>query len=120
MKSLGLTTLAYGLVLTVVALAYLASGRPRPRPFSGALVVLEVAVVGVVVMDAVHLLTGPNPADPATHLGYLLVAPLIIPAAAAAVRMDRSRWGSAALAVGCLVQFVVTLRLFQTSAVAHA
>ena len=113
MRSLGLTTLAYGLLLAAVAVTYVATGRDRPRPFTAALVILEVAVIAVAAVDLAHFF-GESHTEPATHLGYLAVAPLIIPAAAAAVQMDRTRWGSAALAVGCLVQFVVTLRLFQT------
>ena len=36
------------------------------------------------------------------------------------VAADPGRWGSAALAVGCVVLAVVALRMHQTSGVAHA
>ena len=47
-------------------------------------------------------------------MGYLLTSLIVLPVTAATMRMDAGRWGSSALAVGCVMLAVVSVRLHQT------
>lgn len=82
---------------------------------NASLTLLAAVAVIVCVADAIHTLGGAQPPEVATHWGYLATAPLILPATAGAVHLDGDRWGSAAMAVGCLILAVVLVRLAATS-----
>ena len=112
--SFGLTVVLYALALAAACAGAAVLGRRRPRMVGAGLVLLEAAVIGQGVLDGVALLRGQHGTEVATNLGYLLTSPAILPVTASAVRLDPGRWGSAALAVGCLVLAVVSLRLRQT------
>ena len=75
-----------------------------------------VAVVGVVLGDAIRMLVGHRvPAELATHVGYLVTAPAVLPVTAGLAGRDRGRWGSACFAVACAVLAVVLVRLTATA-----
>jgi hypothetical protein len=105
-----LYAVAVGLICAGAALL----GRLRPRPVGAGLVLLEVAVLGQALLDGAALLRGQHGSAVVTNVGYLLTSAAVLPIVASAVRLDPGRWGSAALAVGCLVLAVVSVRLHQT------
>lgn len=65
-------------------------------------------VVGIVLVAAGHAL-----ADALTFWGYLVVAVLLLPGAAAWAFADRSRWSSAVLLAAGLTVAVMELRVLQ-------
>lgn len=100
-----------------VACAFaVAAARRRPRSglLLAALALVELTAVVQAVIDVVDLAGGPPSGDLATHIGYLVASVAVLPAAVAAVRLDGGRWGSVALAVGCVVFAAVSIRLHQT------
>ncbi|SDI87619.1 hypothetical protein SAMN05444157_0589 [Frankineae bacterium MT45] len=112
--SLNLATILYALGLALWCLGSAVRDRPRSPAFVAALIVLEIGLLLQAVLDVVALLRGQHGDEAATNVGYLVTSLLILPVTAAAVRMDRGRWGSAALAVGLLLVAVVSARLLQT------
>ncbi len=89
----------------------------RPSVLTLALVLVEVTVAAQAVVDLTRLATGASStSEPATHVGYVLVSIAALPAVTGSVRMDEGRWGNAALAIGCLVVAVVSVRMHQTLA----
>ena len=114
-----LTVIVYALGIAGVCALAAITGRPRPRAVTAGLVILETSVLVQAVLDGVDVLRGRHGGDMATHVGYLLASVAIIPLTVATVRFDPGRWGSAALAVGCIVLAVVSLRLHQTLGAAH-
>jgi hypothetical protein len=98
---------AYG----VAALVLSALGR-APREY---LVIVSVALTLVVVIQVliavVALVAGERPAQVGTFIGYLVVAVLLLPLGTLWALIERSRWGTAVLAVACFALVVVLLRL---------
>ena len=117
--SLGLTIVLYALALAAIGAGVALSGRPRPPAFALAVGTLEIALIGQALLDVLALADG-RAANVATNLGYLLTSLAVLPICAGSVRFDTGRWGTAALAVGCVLVVVVTLRLHQTAGSAHA
>jgi hypothetical protein len=115
-RSLTLAIVLYGLALAGWAIAAAVSGRPRPHTHTASLVVLELALVGQAVLDLVTPANRHHPAEPATHIGYLLASVVLLPAFAAYLYGDRGRWASATLAVACVTLCVVSIRLQATHA----
>jgi hypothetical protein len=114
------TVIVYALGIAAVCTASAIAGRPRPRPVTPGLVILGLSAVTQAVVDVVALARGQHSPSMATHLGYLLTSVAVMPITAYAVRLDPGRWGSAALAVGCVLLTVVSLRLHQTVAGSRA
>ena len=112
--SLGLTVVLYSLALALVLAVVAVGGRRRPSAAGAGLVVLEAAALGQGLFDVADLLRGRHGPEVVTTLGYLLTSLAVLPVCASAVRMDAGRWGSAGLAVGCLLLAVVSIRLHQT------
>jgi FtsH-binding integral membrane protein len=108
--SLNITIVVYAAALALWCVASALRNRPRSPTFTAGLLVLEFAVALQAVFDVVELTRGQHD-EVATNLGYLLTSLILLPVTAAAVRMDRGRWGSAALAVGCVLVAVVSIRL---------
>ena len=114
MTRLAEATVLYAVATSVGCLFFTASGRARPRLLDAALVLVAVAAAGTSLLGAVSLMRGPLPVEPATHVGYLITAPLVLPATAGSVTGLGNRWSSAAFAVGGLVLAVVLVRLVAT------
>ena len=114
MTRLAEATVLYAVAVSLVCLFFTASGRARPRVLAAALVLVAVAAAGTSLLGAVSLLRGPRPVELATHLGYLVTAPLVLPVTASSVADLPGRWQSAAFAVGALVLAVVLVRVVAT------
>jgi hypothetical protein len=114
-SSLAEAAVVYTFVVGLACVALAVSGRTRPRLVDAALTVVAVAATGVALLGFVGILRGHRPEDVATHLGYLVTAPLILPAAAGSFQGERGRWASAAFATACLVLVVVLVRAVATS-----
>jgi len=74
---------------------------------------VEAALVVQGVVLAVLQLGGAHVEEPVTLWGYLLVALLLLPGAAVAAFVERSRWSSIILAVAALTIIVMELRMWQ-------
>ncbi len=120
MDSLGLAAILYAAALALWCVTSMAANRRRAASFTVALGVLEVAVIGLAILDASNLIGGQHGSEVATNIGYLITLVAILPVTAAVVRLDPGRWGSAALAIGCLLVIVVAIRLQQTLHAGHA
>jgi hypothetical protein len=108
--------LATGLMLLVAAYGVAALlltivGR-APREYlviaSG---VLSILVVVLVLIAIGLLVTGERPDEPGTFVGYLVVAAILLPLGTLWALAERSRWGTAVLAVACFALVVVVVRL---------
>ncbi len=108
--------LATGLMLLVAAygvaaLVLTAVGR-APREYlviaSG---VLSILVLVQVLIAIGFLVAGERPDEPGTFVGYLVVAVILLPLGTLWALAERSRWGTAVLAVACLALVVVLVRL---------
>lgn len=95
------------------AVAFAVAGRAVVlRQLIAAGVVEAMLVVQGVVM-AVQQLGGRQVDDPITLWGYLLVALLLLPGAAVAAFVERTRWSSIVLAVAALTIIVMEVRMWQ-------
>ena len=108
--------LATGLMLLVAAygvaaLVLTAVGR-APREYlviaSG---VLSILVLVQVLIAIGFLVAGERPDEPGTFVGYLVIAVILLPLGTLWALAERSRWGTAVLAVACLALVVVLVRL---------
>jgi hypothetical protein len=77
------------------------------------LAVLELALLAQTTIAAAAIARGERPVEFVTFLGYLVTSVLFVPLCAGLATMERTRWGSAIAAGGCLVAAVLTLRLQQ-------
>lgn len=109
-----LAIVLYALCVAVACAVTALRGRSRSPLIGPMLILIEFCLLAQAAVDLVHLAAGPRPAELATHVGYLAASVIVLPAAAASVRLEGNRWGSAALAVGCVVAAVVSIRLHQT------
>ena len=116
----GLTVILYALGLAGAYGIAAVGGHLRSRAVVPALAILELSVLVQAWLDAAAVLRGRHGPEVATHVGYLLTSVAVLPITVAAVRLDSGRWGSTALAVGCVLLAVVSLRLHQTLGVARA
>lgn len=75
-------------------------------------IVLE---VGLLVQTVIGLLRlpGAHLTEPVTYVAYQVGVLLVLPVGFQLARIERSRWGSAALAFTALVTALMTLRLLQ-------
>ena len=95
----------------IVALA-LADRRPVLWLLGG-LAAVELAALVQVLVAVVVVLRGERPDSAATFAGYALASLLVPPVGAVWALSERSRWGTAAAGVSCLVLAVLTVRLRQ-------
>ena len=101
---------AIGVVFLVLA----AIGRaPRPVALGLAGAAVLVTLVGVVV-DIVLLVQGWRLPDLATHIGYLVSLPFIVPAGYALTYKKIDRWGLLILGVATLICAIMIVRQIQT------
>ncbi len=100
--ALGVWALAFAIADRAVILRQLIAGG-----------VVEAALVVQGVVLAAHQLGGTEVAEPVTLWGYLLVALLLLPGAAVAAFVERTRWSSIILAVAAVTILVMELRMWQ-------
>jgi hypothetical protein len=81
------------------------------------LAVVQLAVVALTVAAVVAVAGGDRPYEPGTFWGYIVTVLCLPPLAAVLARLEPTRWGSAIVAVVCLVVPVLVVRLQQTWAV---
>lgn len=89
----------------------------RNRPLDNALFygisVVELVTLAVVAIAVATLIGGDRPDGMATFVSYLVLLPLVLPVATLWALIERSRWGSAVIAVAALILPVLALRLEQ-------
>ncbi len=103
----------YAAGLGVWALLSLARGKGLAQGHLGALIVLEVALLGQALAALASVALGSRPGETATYLGYLAASVLLVPVVAPAARAG-SRWDAGVIAVVCLALAVVCVRLRAT------
>ena len=122
---LAVFTTLYAAMLGCWALVSAALQRAPTLPLVGGTVLLELTLLTQGAVDAVTLVAGHDPENLPTHLGYLLVSVLVLPALVLITRPtsapagDRlppteQRWTSAVLAIACCAIVVIVIRLWST------
>ncbi|WP_369055993.1 hypothetical protein [Kineococcus terrestris] len=100
------------LAMGVWAVALTALDRRVGRASLVALAVTELSVLVMVVAGFVDVARGVRPAELATSIAYLVVAPFMLPAGAFWAMADRSRPSTLVLAVACLAVIVLSYRVW--------
>ena len=114
------TIIVAGLVLAGYALLMTALNRRMGIGLLVALGVLEILLLVQVGIIVARLAGGGRPpGGVAVLIGYLIAMPLVPAAAAFWGLLERSRWGSAVIAVAGLVAAVLMVRLHQIWPVIH-
>jgi hypothetical protein len=113
------TIIVAGLALAAYALLMTALNRRMDIGLLAALGVLEILLLVLVGLIVAKLAGGGRPASLATLIGYLIAMPLVPVAAAFWGLLERSRWGSAVVAVAGLVAAVLMVRLHEIWPVIH-
>ena len=113
------TIIVAGLALAAYALLMTALNRRMGIGLLAALGVLEILLLVLVGLIVAKLASGGRPASLATLIGYLIAMPLVPVAAGFWGLLERSRWGSAVVAVGGLVAAVLMVRLHEIWPVIH-
>ena len=108
-----LVAVVSGLSVAVAAWSGLTAARDRRvgRPHLVALALVEAALLVLVAVLAADALDGTRPAELVTAVAYLVLAPLLLPAAALWCLADRSRYSALVLTVACLGLAVVAYRM---------
>jgi hypothetical protein len=113
------TIIVAGLALAGYALLMTALNRRMGIGLLAALGVLEILLLVLVGLIVAKLAGGGRPASLATLIGYLIAMPLVPVAAGFWGLLERSRWGSAVVAVAGLVAAVLMVRLHEIWPVIH-
>jgi hypothetical protein len=113
------TIIVAGLALAAYALLMTAFNRRMGIGLLAALGVLEILLLVLVGLIVAKLVGGGRPASLATLIGYLIAMPLVPVAAGFWGLLERSRWGSAVVAVAGLVAAVLMVRLHEIWPVIH-
>jgi hypothetical protein len=113
------TIIVAGLALAAYALLMTALNRRMGIGLLAGLGVLEILLLVLVGLIVAKLAGGGRPASLATLIGYLIAMPLVPVAAGFWGLLERSRWGSAVVAVGGLVAAVLMVRLHEIWPVIH-
>jgi hypothetical protein len=113
------TIIVAGLALAAYALLMTALNRRMGIGLLAALGVLEILLLILVGLIVAKLAGGGRPASLATLIGYLIAMPLVPVAAGFWGLLERSRWGSAVVAVAGLVAAVLMVRLHEIWPVIH-
>jgi hypothetical protein len=113
------TIIVAGLALAAYALLMTALNRRMGIGLLAALGVLEILLLVLVGLIVAKLAGGGRPASLATLIGYLIAMPLVPVAAGFWGLLERSRWGSAVVAVAGLVAAVLMVRLHEIWPVIH-
>jgi hypothetical protein len=113
------TIIVAGLALAAYALLMTALNQRMGIGLLAALGVLEILLLVLVGLIVAKLAGGGRPASLATLIGYLIAMPLVPVAAGFWGLLERSRWGSAVVAVAGLVAAVLMVRLHEIWPVIH-
>jgi hypothetical protein len=113
------TIIVAGLALAAYALLMTALNRRMGIGLLAALGVLEILLLVLIGLIVAKLAGGERPASLATLIGYLIAMPIVPVAAAFWGLLERSRWGSAVVAVAGLVAAVLMVRLHEIWPVIH-
>jgi len=113
------TIIVAGLALAAYALLMTALNRRMGIALLAALGVLEILLLVLVGLIVAKLAGGERPASLATLIGYLIAMPIVPVAAAFWGLLERSRWGSAVVAVAGLIAAVLMVRLHEIWPVIH-
>jgi hypothetical protein len=113
------TIIVAGLALAAYALLMTALNRRMGIGLLAALGVLEILLLVLVGLIVAKLAAGGRPASLGTLIGYLIAIPIVPVAAAFWGLLERSRWGSAVVAVAGLVAAVLMVRLHEIWPVIH-
>jgi len=113
------TIIVAGLALAAYALLMTALNRRMGIGLLAALGVLEILLLVLVGLIVAKLAGGARPASLATLIGYLIAMPLVPVAAGFWGLLERSRWGSAVVAVAGLVAAVLMVRLHEIWPLIH-
>ena len=113
------TIIVAGLALAAYALLMTALNRRMDLGLLAALGVLEILLLVLVGLIVAKLAGGGRPASLPTLIGYLIAMPLVPVAAGFWGLLERSRWGSAVVAVAGLVAAVLMVRLHEIWPVIH-
>jgi hypothetical protein len=113
------TIIVAGLALAAYALLMTALNRRMGIGLLAALGVLEILLLVLVGLIVAKLAGGGRPASLATLIGYLIAMPLVPVAAGFWGLLERSRWGSAVVAVAGLIAAVLIVRLHEIWPVIH-
>ena len=113
------TIIVAGLALAAWSLLMTALNRRMGLSLLIALGVLEILLLVEVGIIVARLAGGAHPAGLSTLIGYLIAMPLVPVAAAFWGLLERSRWGSAVVAVAGLVAAVLMVRLHEIWPVIH-
>lgn len=99
-----------GVAVLVLALA----GRYRWRRIAPTLLAVQVLLVVQAVLDAVGLVGGHRPGEPATHLAYVVTSLVVLPAAVGWAGRGDDRWTAAVVGMALVVLAVVVVRMMTT------
>ncbi len=88
--------------------------RPPPRRFLQALLGLQLLLLAQLGLVGYRLSQGDRPVEGVAFTGYAVLSLLMLPGGLALSVEEHSRWGSAVLAVACVVTAVVELRMVAT------
>ena len=113
------TIIVAGLALAAYALLMTAFNRRMGIGLLAALGVLEILLLVLVGLIVAKLAGGGRPASLPMLIGYLIAMPLVPVAAGFWGLLERSRWGSAVVAVAGLVAAVLMVRLHEIWPVIH-
>jgi hypothetical protein len=113
------TIIVAGLALAAYALLMTALNRRMGIGLLAALGVLEILLLVLVGLIVAKLAGGARPASLATLIGYLIAMPIVPVAAGFWGLLERSRWGSAVVAVAGLIAAVLMVRLHEIWPVIH-
>jgi hypothetical protein len=113
------TIIVAGLALAAYALVMTALNRRMGIGLLAALGVLEILLLVLIGLIVAKLASGARPASLATLIGYLIAMPIVPLAAGFWGLLERSRWGSAVVAVAGLVAAVLMVRLHEIWPVIH-
>ncbi|GLY03550.1 MULTISPECIES: hypothetical protein [Actinoplanes] len=117
---LSVTTIVVSLVLAAWYLLRSALNRAPSRADLIAVGLLSALVTVLLGVAVAGLLTGEQPSDTTTYIGYMITTIGFGPTALVLAKMEPTRFGSLILGIGCLVLPVLVLRLQQIASVTGA
>lgn len=112
-QALTIALVVTALPLALWSLVQVIRNQPLDNALFYGICVVELVTLVVVVVVVVSLVGGNRPDDLATFISYLVLLPLVLPAATFWALIERSRWGSAVITVAALVLPVLAVRLDQ-------